>query len=344
MVFGGFAVITILTKNSVLEEIRKQYVLTARAKGVDERDVLWRHVFRNALIPIMTGFPAAFVGAFFSGSLLIETLFSLDGLGLLSYESVIRRDYPVVLRKPFRVHDHRPRHHAAARPELRLGRPARQVFRLMPWRHRLQPSRTPRPDSHGESYSTQSPARRAWRRFRSNRLGYVSLIVFAILFGVSLLAEVLSNDKPLVARYEGQWYLPDRADAAGDHVRRRLPDADRLSRSADPRKPREAGQLRAFSAQPLSPQHDQLLRQGAESRARRAPTTCLGTDDRGRDLLARLLYGFRVSVVFALLVTGDLRCLRRALRRDPGLLRRLDRHRAWSDSTRSGARCRRSTC
>ena len=96
MVAGGFAVITILVKNSVLEEIRKQYVLTARAKGVAEGKLLWRHVFRNAMIPIMTGFPAAFVGAFFSGALLIETLFSLDGLGLLSYESVIRRDYPVV--------------------------------------------------------------------------------------------------------------------------------------------------------------------------------------------------------------------------------------------------------
>jgi microcin C transport system permease protein len=101
MVLGGFAIITILTKNSVLEEVRKQYVLTARAKGVDERKVLWKHVFRNALIPIMTGFPAAFVGAFFSGSILIETLFSLDGLGLLSYESVIRRDYPVVLGSLF---------------------------------------------------------------------------------------------------------------------------------------------------------------------------------------------------------------------------------------------------
>jgi microcin C transport system permease protein len=101
MVLGDFAVITILTKNAMLEEIRKHYVLTARAKGLDERTVLWRHVFRNALIPIMTGFPAAFVGAFFSASLLIETLFSLDGLGLLSYESVIRRDYPVVLGSLF---------------------------------------------------------------------------------------------------------------------------------------------------------------------------------------------------------------------------------------------------
>jgi microcin C transport system permease protein len=97
MVMGSFAITAMLTKNAFLEEIRKQYVITARAKGLPERRILWRHIMRNALIPIVTGFPAAFVGAFFSGSLLIETLFSLDGLGLLSYESVIRRDYPVVL-------------------------------------------------------------------------------------------------------------------------------------------------------------------------------------------------------------------------------------------------------
>ncbi len=97
MVVGSFAVTAMLTKNAFLEEIRKQYVVTARAKGLSERQVLWRHVLRNALIPIITGFPAAFVGAFFTGALLIETLFSLDGLGLLGYESVIRRDYPVVM-------------------------------------------------------------------------------------------------------------------------------------------------------------------------------------------------------------------------------------------------------
>jgi microcin C transport system permease protein len=96
-VMGAFAVTTMLTKNAMLEEIRKQYVLTARAKGLSQRRVLWRHVFRNALIPLVTGFPSAFIGAFFTGSLLIETLFSLDGLGLLSFESVMRRDYPVVL-------------------------------------------------------------------------------------------------------------------------------------------------------------------------------------------------------------------------------------------------------
>lgn len=96
-VIGSFAVMTMLTKNSFIEEIRKQYVLTARAKGLAEKQVLYRHVFRNAVIPLVTGFPAAFIGAFFTGSLLIETIFSLDGLGLLSYESVLKRDYPVVL-------------------------------------------------------------------------------------------------------------------------------------------------------------------------------------------------------------------------------------------------------
>jgi len=96
-VAGSFAVTTMLTKNTFLDEIRKQYVLTARAKGLSENKILYKHVFRNALIPLVTGFPAAFVGAFFAGSLLIETLFSLDGIGLLSYESVIQRDYPVVM-------------------------------------------------------------------------------------------------------------------------------------------------------------------------------------------------------------------------------------------------------
>lgn len=93
---GGFATTTLLTKNSFLDEIRKQYVLTARAKGLEERRILYGHVFRNAMLIVVAGFPGAFIGAFFTGSLLIETIFSLDGLGLLSYESIINRDYPVV--------------------------------------------------------------------------------------------------------------------------------------------------------------------------------------------------------------------------------------------------------
>ena len=96
MALAAFATTTLLTKNSFLDEIRKQYVVTARAKGLSEREVLYGHVFRNAMLIIISGFPAAFIGAFFAGSLLIETIFSLDGLGLLGFESVINRDYPVV--------------------------------------------------------------------------------------------------------------------------------------------------------------------------------------------------------------------------------------------------------
>lgn len=96
LVLGGFASLTMLTKNSFLEEIRKQYVVTARAKGAGEQRVLYRHVFRNAMLLIVAGFPAAFISILFSSALLVEIVFSLDGLGLLGFESAIRRDYPVM--------------------------------------------------------------------------------------------------------------------------------------------------------------------------------------------------------------------------------------------------------
>ena len=96
LVLGAFATSTLLTKNSFLDEIRKQYVVTARMKGLTERRVLYGHVFRNAMLIVIAGFPGAFITAFFTGSLLIETIFSLDGLGLLSFSSIVGRDYPVV--------------------------------------------------------------------------------------------------------------------------------------------------------------------------------------------------------------------------------------------------------
>jgi microcin C transport system permease protein len=96
LALSAFTTTAFLTKNSFLDEIRKQYVMTARAKGLSERNVLYGHVFRNAMLLIIAGFPGAFISAFFSGALLIETIFSLDGLGLLSFESIINRDYPVV--------------------------------------------------------------------------------------------------------------------------------------------------------------------------------------------------------------------------------------------------------
>lgn len=97
MVISGFASLTLLTKNSFLDEINKQYVLTARSKGLSQKQVLHGHIFRNAMLIVIAGFPAAFISIFFTGSLLIEVIFSLDGLGLLGFESIINRDYPVVL-------------------------------------------------------------------------------------------------------------------------------------------------------------------------------------------------------------------------------------------------------
>jgi microcin C transport system permease protein len=96
MVIGGFASLTILTKNSFLEEINKQYVLTARSKGLEEKHILYGHIFRNAMLIVIAGFPSAFIGILFGSSLLIELIFSLDGLGLLGFEAVVNRDYPVV--------------------------------------------------------------------------------------------------------------------------------------------------------------------------------------------------------------------------------------------------------
>jgi len=96
LMIGGFATLTMLTKNSFLEEINKQYVITARAKGLSQRRVLYGHVFRNAMLIVVAGFPAAFVGILFTGALLIEIIFSLDGLGLLGYEALIGRDYPII--------------------------------------------------------------------------------------------------------------------------------------------------------------------------------------------------------------------------------------------------------
>jgi microcin C transport system permease protein len=96
IVVGGFASLTILTKNCFMEEIRKQYVVTARAKGATEQRILYRHVFRNAMLLIVAGFPSAFISILFTSALLVEIIFSLDGLGLLGFESAIRRDYPVM--------------------------------------------------------------------------------------------------------------------------------------------------------------------------------------------------------------------------------------------------------
>jgi microcin C transport system permease protein len=151
--------------------------------------------------------------------------------------------------------------------------------------------------------SRQSPARRAWRRFRSNRLGYASLLLFAFLFGISLLAEVLSNDKPLAVRYEGHWYFP---------LVQTLPettfggDFETPTDYLDPLIQENLAKPGNFALFPPNRYHHSTINYFASAPSPAPPDAenLLGTDDRGRDLLARLLYGFRISVVFALLVTA----------------------------------------
>lgn len=150
--------------------------------------------------------------------------------------------------------------------------------------------------------SQESPARRAWRRFRSNRLGYLSLVAFAVLFSISLIAEVLSNDKPLVVRYEAQWYFP---------IFQTLPettfggDFPSPTDYLDPLIRDNLAKPGNFALFPLNPYHHGTVNYFSKEPNPAAPSRAnlLGTDDRGRDLLARLLYGFRLSVVFALIVT-----------------------------------------
>ena len=157
---------------------------------------------------------------------------------------------------------------------------------------------TPTPDT-----KSASPARRAWRRFRANRLGYVSLIVFAVMFGISLMAEVLSNDKPLVARYNGHWYFP---------VVQTLPETTfggDFPTPTDYLDPQIRANLSAagnFAVYPPNPYHYKTINYFSQypNPARPDAGNVLGTDDKGRDLLARLLYGFRISVFFALIVAA----------------------------------------
>jgi len=148
-----------------------------------------------------------------------------------------------------------------------------------------------------------SPARRAWRRFRANRLGYVSLFIFAVLFGLSLIAELISNDKPLVARYEGHWYFP---------VFQTLPETNfggdfpTPTDYLDPFIRQQFAKPGNFALYPLNHYHHSTINYFAKNPDPSPPNreNWLGTDDRGRDLLARLLYGFRLSVVFALIVAA----------------------------------------
>jgi len=151
--------------------------------------------------------------------------------------------------------------------------------------------------------SPESPGRRAWRRFRSNRLGYASLLVFGVLFGVSLVAELVSNDKPLLARYDGHWYFPVLQTLPATTFGGAFPTP---TDSLDPLVRANLAQPGNFALYPLNHYHHTTINYFSTNPSPSPPDreNLLGTDDRGRDLLARLLYGFRLSAVFALIVAA----------------------------------------
>ena len=232
MGLAAFATMTLFTKNSFLEELRKQYVLTARAKGCSERQVLYGHIFRNAMLLVIAGFPAAFVSAFFAGSLLIETIFSLDGLGLLSFESVLNRDYPVVFANLYIFALRRPCRESDFRPHLYLDRSAHRFRDAggVRWTSSSKPKKrsgSGRARSAGKSCGRTSsrparwglPLRRAALNFLrstpgagaiSRPIGAViwSLWLFLVLFVISLFAEFIANDRPLFIHFDGKTYFP----------------------------------------------------------------------------------------------------------------------------------------
>src|SRR5213075_1762692 len=241
---------------------------------------------------------------------------------------------PSGLRPPGCLHDHPPAHQPDPRPHLRLGRSAREVRIAMS-------SVISGPVASANTADIPlhaSPARRAWRRFRANRLGYVSLILFCVLFVLSLLAEVLSNDKPLLDRYEGHWYFP---------VLQTLPettfggDFPTPTDYLDPFMREQFRKPGNFALYPPNHYHYTTINyfSASPSPARPDRENWFGTDDRGRDLLARLLYGFRLSAFFALIVAG-LSTLFGVLTAQSRATSRAGAISVWSASRRSGARCR----
>ena len=285
MVIGGFATLTFLTKNSFLEEIHKQYVLTARAKGLVERRVLYGHVFRNAMLIVIAGFPAAFIGVLFTGSLLIEVIFSLDGIGLLGFEAALNRDYPVMFGTLYFF----------GLLGLLIGLIGDLHVHARRSAHRLRGARA---DDAFADPSARSPV------FRANRRGTdLARRCSAVLFLLSLFAELLANDRPILIRYDGAFYLPMLRDypetTFGGDFPTNAVYTDPEVAEAD----RGEG-LDAVAADPLQLRH---RRRRGEGRKRPAAAVAgehlLGTDDQARDVLARLIYGFRISVLFGLVLT-----------------------------------------
>jgi microcin C transport system permease protein len=292
LTIGNFATLTMLTKNTFIEEIRKQYVLVARAKGLSERKILYKHIFRNALLPLVTGLPGAIVAAFFSGALLVETLFiRLDHASRLSGGA----------RKHLPVHPDRAVHQAVFGSTLRRCRSSRAVRegRAMTVDSAVVVAM---PSAVAPAVSRRSPWQRAWARFKRNRVGYISFWIFGVLLTLATIAPLISNEKPLLAYYEGKLYVPILFDYpettfGGDF----LTPVDWFDPFVDAQFGKPGNwrlhTLNRYSANTIN--YTRLV-------ANPAPPSAInwaGTDPHGRDVLARLLYGFAVSVYFGLALT-----------------------------------------
>ena len=334
MGFGAFATMTFLTKNSFLDEIRKQYVMTARAKGCSEHQVLYNHIFRNAMLIVIAGFPGAFIHAFFSGSLLIETIFSLDGLGLLSFESVLNRDYPVVFGTLFifslvglvvnlisdldlHVDRSADRFRGAGGLMTIVAPPPIETTRS---RHSAKPCRHARPL---RAVSTQSPALAEFQvepprllvvldlpdpvlgvavrrvdRQRSPVPHQVSMATSIGLPFVSYSETTFGGDFETAADYRDPYLQKLITDKGGSIVWpliRYSYDTHNLDLPTPaPSKP---------TWMLTEAQCKEVVEKKGLKSCRDLEYNWLGTDDQGRDVVARLIYGFRISVLFGLSLT-----------------------------------------
>jgi microcin C transport system permease protein len=330
MALGAFATSTLLTKNSFLDEIRKQYVLTARMKGLSEREVLYGHVFRNAMLIVVAGFPGRL-----HRQLLRRLAADRDDLlarraRALSFESIVNRDYPVVFASLYifsllgLVVNLCPTSPTPGSIQGSISRPGRLESGMSaalptPQLDRVPvaaPAPTVAPPLPREGFIRLSPLnRRRLANFRANKRGYWSFWIFTVLFVVSLFAEFIANDKPIIASYKGEILYPVFVDYPEEKFGGFLARTD----YRDPLIQKEIAENGwavwppvRFSyythnldlpvpapAPPTWMLTDEQCRPLAE---RNGGTGCrdiewnwLGTDDQGRDVVARLLYGFRIS-------------------------------------------------
>ena len=333
MALGAFATMTLLTKNSFLDEIRKQYVMTARAKGCSERQVLYNHIFRNAMLIVIAGFPGAFIHAFFSR-------LAPDRDHLLA-----RRARPAQLREraqprlsggvrnALHLFAARPRGQSDLRSRLYVDRSAdrfRGAGGLMTIIAPPPPvetnnaiaARRGRAGHRAAPFAPSPLNRRRWQNFKANRRGYWSFWIFLVLFFVSLFAELIANDRPFLIKFDGHLYWPafvtysettfggdfeTAADYRDPYLQKLIADKGGTIVWPPIRYSYDTHNLDLPTPAPSKPtwmlteaQCKQVVQKKGLKSCRDLEYNWLGTDDQGRDVVARLIYGFRISVLFGL--------------------------------------------